>query len=39
MANNGANTIGSQFFFTYSKQAHLNNVYTIIGQCVTATAS
>eukprot|EP00611_Tribonema_gayanum_P015498 TRINITY_DN27359_c0_g1_i1.p1 TRINITY_DN27359_c0_g1~~TRINITY_DN27359_c0_g1_i1.p1 ORF type:complete len:175 (+),score=26.85 TRINITY_DN27359_c0_g1_i1:44-526(+) len=34
MANRGANTNRSQFFFTYSKQAHLNNVYTVFGKII-----
>ena len=28
MANSGANTNKSQFFLTFDKQPHLNNVYT-----------
>lgn len=32
MAGNGPNTIGSQFFITYGRQPHLNNVYTVIGR-------
>ena len=34
MANGGPNTNNSQFFITYSKQSHLNNVYTIIGKVI-----
>src|SRR5690348_6659987 len=32
MANSGPNTNGSQFFFTYSKQASLDGQYTIFGK-------
>lgn len=28
MANNGPNSNRQQFFITYAKQPHLNNVYT-----------
>ncbi len=34
MANSGPDTNGSQFFITYSKQPHLNGVYTIFGRYV-----
>ena len=34
MANSGPNTNKSQFFFTYNKQAHLNNVYTVFGRVI-----
>ena len=34
MANRGANTNGSQFFFTYDAAPHLNNVYTVFGHAL-----
>jgi peptidyl-prolyl cis-trans isomerase-like 3 len=34
MANNGPNTNRQQFFITYAKQPHLNNVYTVFAKCV-----
>jgi peptidyl-prolyl cis-trans isomerase-like 3 len=34
MANSGADTNKSQFFLTYGKQAHLNNVYTVFGKTI-----
>lgn len=33
-ANNGPDTNGSQFYFTYSAQPHLNNQYTVFGQVI-----
>jgi peptidyl-prolyl cis-trans isomerase-like 3 len=34
MANSGPNTNASQFFITYSKQNHLNGIYTIFGRVI-----
>lgn len=34
MANSGPNTNASQFFITYSKQNHLNGIYTIFGKVI-----
>mmetsp|Transcript_4306 Transcript_4306/g.7848 ORF Transcript_4306/g.7848 Transcript_4306/m.7848 type:complete len:169 (+) Transcript_4306:64-570(+) len=34
MANRGPNTNGSQFFITYGKQKHLNNVNTVFGKLI-----
>ena len=34
MANSGPNTNKSQFFITYSKQMHLNGLYTIFGKVI-----
>ena len=34
MANKGANTNRSQFFFTYTAAPHLDNVYTVFGRII-----
>ncbi|KAH9104219.1 hypothetical protein LEN26_015096 [Aphanomyces euteiches] len=34
MANSGANTNKQQFFITYAKQPHLNNVYTVFAKVI-----
>ncbi|CAM9677777.1 unnamed protein product [Chrysoparadoxa australica] len=34
MANKGVNSNKSQFFITYDKQPHLNNVYTVFGKVI-----
>eukprot|EP00457_Paulinella_chromatophora_P019100 gb/GEZN01020655.1/.p1 GENE.gb/GEZN01020655.1/~~gb/GEZN01020655.1/.p1 ORF type:complete len:164 (+),score=18.62 gb/GEZN01020655.1/:102-593(+) len=34
MANRGPNTNGSQFFFIYDKQKHLDNVNTVFGRII-----
>jgi cyclophilin family peptidyl-prolyl cis-trans isomerase len=35
MANNGADTNGSQFFITFAPAAHLNGIYTAFGQVLS----
>eukprot|EP01101_Sappina_pedata_P005249 TRINITY_DN2353_c0_g1_i1.p2 TRINITY_DN2353_c0_g1~~TRINITY_DN2353_c0_g1_i1.p2 ORF type:complete len:112 (+),score=36.14 TRINITY_DN2353_c0_g1_i1:199-534(+) len=35
MANSGPDTNASQFFFTYAKQPHLNNLYTVFGKVIS----
>ena len=34
MANSGADSNGSQFFITYSRQAHLDSKYTVFGRVI-----
>ena len=34
MANSGPDTNGSQFFITFTKQIHLNGIYTIVGRVI-----
>lgn len=34
MANSGPNTNSSQFFISYSKQEHLDGIYTIFGKVI-----
>lgn len=34
MASSGKDTNGSQFFITYSKQSHLNGLYTVFGKVI-----
>ncbi|CAN0465836.1 unnamed protein product [Ectocarpus sp. 12 AP-2014] len=34
MASKGPNTNKSQFFITYTRQPHLNNVYTVFGKVI-----
>eukprot|EP01099_Mayorella_cantabrigiensis_P007562 TRINITY_DN672_c0_g1_i2.p1 TRINITY_DN672_c0_g1~~TRINITY_DN672_c0_g1_i2.p1 ORF type:complete len:173 (-),score=36.80 TRINITY_DN672_c0_g1_i2:80-574(-) len=34
MANSGPDTNGSQFFISYGKHSHLNNVYTIFARVI-----
>ncbi len=34
MANRGPDSNGSQFYFTYSSQPHLNNVNVVFGEII-----
>ena len=39
MANSGADSNGSQFFITYSRQAHLDSKYTVFGRYAARIAA
>jgi peptidyl-prolyl cis-trans isomerase-like 3 len=39
MANSGQDSATSQFFITYSKQAHLDGKYTIFGKVIDGADS
>ena len=39
MANSGADSNGSQFFITYSRQAHLDSKYTVFGRYAARIAT